>query len=307
MKQHYVTSLFLFICAFIINAQELYVGDGAEFFVGKNMEFTTSNTIVTLGSTGIFSLENGSEWGSPQEYVAGKVVVYGNGETKIPIGDNNIYTPISIDHSTDVSAQYFNQPPSSGTAGADVDATSTEEYWQITGHGVVTLPWNLHSDITLLVNNNGGKLDALAIVGLEGSVWNLVSDPITNTVTGDLSQGTVTSDPNTEIDLDNFSQITFGIDHQALLAVDDLFVTNNIIIMPNPISKDSEYIEFTADNISGLEITMFDVLGRTIHRYNDVAVASGIGTISKPNVIGGLYFLKFSYHGKSGVRKILIE
>ncbi len=307
MKKIYLFLISFFVFSFQVKSQQLYVGNGVEFYLKKDMDFTTSNTVVTMGNTGLFSIESGSDWGSPSEYVNGKVKVYGNGTTRVPVGNNAIYAPVSIIHNSDISAQYFNAPPSSGTAGNNVDAISTEEYWQLTGQGVLTLPWNTHSDITTLVNNNGGELNALAVVGLEGTVWNLVSDPLTNTVTGDLNQGTVSSDPNNAIIFDTYSQMTIGIDHQALLTADDLFKTNDIIVISTPISKEAGTIKFLSDNITGLEIEIYDILGRLINSYDNITIAAGMGAIEKPNVTAGLYFLKFSYNGKSGVRKVLIE
>ena len=309
MKQFYtIISLFvLFLSSPFALAQELYVGSGAEFHLKKGMDFTTGNTTVTLDASGKFSLEAGSLWGDLQEYVNGKVFAYSTGETKFPIGNNGVYAPVMAIHTGDMDANYLNSAPTAGTNGVDVDAVSDVEYWELHGNAIVTLPWNDNSDMTSLVNDNGGKLNSVAIVGYNGGDWNLVSASQTNTVTGDLLNGDVTSDVANEVVLDNFSQFTFGIDHQVVLGVDDLFITNDIRIVSNPIASDANHIQFLSNNLNNLHITLYDLSARKIKEYKDVTVTNSIGSIKKPNLKSGVYFLKFEHEEKQGVKKILIK
>ncbi|RPD94607.1 T9SS C-terminal target domain-containing protein [Aureibaculum marinum] len=306
MKKNYIV-LILFLLGVASFAQELYVGSDAEFYLKKEMDFTTSNTIVTLGATGKFSVEAGSLWGNAQEYVNGKVYTYGSGETKLPVGNNGVYAPVFINHSINSEAQYFNSVPTSGTYGANVDAVSEEEYWTLNGQGIVTLPWIPASDITSLVNDNGGSLNSVAVVGLNGGTWNLVSATQTNSVTGDLSNGTVTTDSSNEVVLSGFSEYTFGIDHQVVLGLDDLFLNNEIRIISNPIDRDAENIYFVSENLDNLEVAIFDFLGRKISHQKNISVSNNRGAITKPNLNSGLYLLKFEHEGKKGTKKILIK
>lgn len=309
MKQLYT---FLAVLVVFFNAestfsQELYVGSGAEFFLKKDLSFTTSNTVVSMDALGKFSLEAGSNWGSEFEFVNGDVFAYGNGLTKLPTGNNGIYAPVIADHTGNVFASYFNSMPNSGTNGINVVAVADIEYWELTGNAVITLPWNNASDITNLVNNNGGKLNSVAILGYDTGVWNLVSAPQTNTVTGDLLIGTVTSDFSNEVVLDNFGQFTFGIDNQVILGLDDLFITNDIRIISNPIESDAREIQFTSNNINDLQVTLYDFLGRKLKFYEEIIIQNGRGTILKPNLHSGVYLLKFEQEGKSGVKKIIVK
>ena len=309
MKQFYsIISLFiLFLISHFASAQELYVGSGAEFHLKKGMDFTTSNTTVTLDASGKFSLEAGSLWGSLQEYVNGKVFAYSAGETKFPIGNNGVYAPVMAIHTGDMDTNYFNNPPMSGTNGTDVDAVSDIEYWELHGNAIITLPWNDSSDITSLVNDNGGKLNSIAIVGYNSGAWNLVSASLTNTVTGDLLNGDVTSDSANDIVLDNFAQFTFGIDHQVVLGIDDLFITNDIRIVSNPIESDATHIQFLSNNLNNLQITLYDLSARKIKVYKDVNITNSKGSIKKPNLQSGIYFLKFEHEEKQGVKKIIVK
>ena len=151
-------------------AQELYIGANAEFHLSNGLVFTTSNSVVQIDDTGLFSIDAGNNWGSGQEYIDGQVKAYGAGNTLFPTGNNGVYAPINMNHNADAQAKYVNEAPAAGSNGADVDAVGTVEYWELEGTAIVTLPWNENSDITDLVNNNGGALSAVAIVGDRKSV-----------------------------------------------------------------------------------------------------------------------------------------
>ena len=307
MKHKIITFLFLFFSTHCILAQELYVAPNTEFYLKKDLDFTTSNTIVSVDALGKFSIEAGSMWGSGSEYVNGSVFAYGSDLTKLPTGNNSIYAPVLVNHTGDVVAKYLNTTPNSGTNGTNVNAVSDIEYWELTGNAIITLPWNPSSDITNLVNSNGGVLNSVAVVGYDSGEWNLVSATQTNTVTGDLLNGTVTSDASNEVVLDNFGQFTFGIDNQVVLGLDDLFASNDIRIISNPIEIGAKEILFTLNNADNLQVTLYDFRGRQLKFYESVLVQNNTGKISKPNLHSGIYFLKFEQEGKQGVKKIIIE
>jgi len=304
-----ITLLSIVVFTFQISfSQELYVGANSEFYLKKDMPFTTSNTVITLNATGIFSVEAGTTWGSALEYVNGKVIAYGTGTTKLPVGNNGVYAPVTANHTGNIDGLYSNSMPTSGTNGTGVDAVSTIEYWELTGNAVITLPWNTISDITTLVNTNGGVLNSVAIVGLNGGTWNLVSAPQTNTVTGTLIDGDVTSDNANEINLNGFTQFTFGIDHQATLAIEDLFLSNDISILSNPIKTSANTIQFKSSNeLNGLQVSLYDIRGRELRVYKNILFNSGVGSLQKPNLQSGIYILKFNHEGKQGIKKIIIE
>ena len=308
-----MNKIFTFICIVgislqVVQSQKLYVSDNAEFYLGKAMPFTTSNTIVTLGSTGKFSVEAGTDWGSATEYVNGKVLAYGTGTTKLPVGNNGVYAPVLANHTGNMEACYINAAPVAGSNGANVDAVSAIEYWKFDGNAVLTLPWNANSDITSLVNNNGGVLNSVAIVGNHNGVWDLVNAPSTNTVVGTLTNGSVTSDTNNEVTLNGFSQFTFGIDHQIVLGIDDLFLTTAINILSNPVPR-GDNIRFTSSGTADdLKITLYDISGRALRVYDTIFLQNGIGSLQKPSNLGsGIYLLRFEQGGKQGIKKIILE
>lgn len=303
-----VLCLFFIIMIQEVSSQGLYVGSNAELFLSKDAIFTTNNTAVEVDDNGTFSLEAGSDWGSDMEFVNGSVKVYGTGETKLPVGDNGVYAPVMMNHTGDVTAKYSNAAPSNGTNGTDVDAVSGVEFWELTGTAVVTLPWNENSEITTLVNDNGGALSSVSIVGLNGGVWDLISASRSYTVTGDLLNGSVTSDLNSEVNLNGYGQYTFGIDHQVVLSVNDLFLSTGISLLSNPVKAIEENVRFSASGeIVKLKVSIYDINGRLVKYFDKVDLSLGEGSLSKSNLKSGLYFVKFEHEGKQGVKKLIIE
>jgi len=289
-------------------SQALSIESGGQFFLMSNTDFTTSNSLISVANNGEFILEAGSDWGSDTEYVEGSVSVIGSGDTKLPTGDNGVYAPVFAEHTGNISAAYINGSPNSGSNGSNVDAVANVEYWELTGSAVVTLPWNSNSEIANLVNNNGGKLSSVAIVGYDNGTWDLISGTATNTITGDLQNGSVTSDVNNEVNLNGFAQFTFGIDHQVVLSVKDQVLSDGIKIVSNPIKSTDEQIQFiTKNEMKDLQITLYDINGRQIKVFKDVKTFGNVGVLNKPNLKSGIYLIKFVHEGKQGVKKIIIE
>lgn len=289
-------------------AQSLFVGAGTEFYLAKDLAFTTSSSIVEVDASGVFSVEAGNTWGSSQEYVNGSITAYGTGETLLPTGNNGVYAPVKMEHTGVATANYINSPPSIGSNGANVDDVSVVEYWELTGTAIVNLPWNDDSDITSLVNDNGGALSSVAIVGLNAGLWDLISASQSNTVSGDLLNGDVTSDMSIPANLNGFSEFTFGIDHQIVLDVNDLFLTTGINLVSNPVNAGQDNIEFTtSEEMVDLKVSIYDLNGRLIKNFDKVDVYLGVGNLPKSNLKSGMYFVKFEHEGKQGVKKVIIE
>ncbi len=289
-------------------SQDLFIGPGSEFYLMKDTDFTTSNKIVSIDFLGKFSVEAGNDWGSDTEYVDGYVTAYGDGDTKLPTGNNGVYAPVFAKHTGNITGFYSNSSPPGGINGTNVDAVADVEYWKITGDAVITLPWNDNSNITDLVNNNGGNLSSVAIVGLDNGTWDLISSPSTNTVNGDTQNGDVTSDANNSVDLNGFTHFTFGIDHQVVLSIEDQEMTNGIKMVSNPIKSTDEQIQFiTKNDMKNLQITLYDINGRLIKVFKNIKTSGKIGAINKPNLKSGIYLLKFDHEGKQGIKKIIIE
>lgn len=300
--------LTIFVLGSATSAQTLYIGANSEFYLDDGLEFTTSNTLVEVEDAGLFSVSSGNSWGSAQEYVNGTVKVIGTGQSVLPVGDNGIYAPVNLDHTGDATARYYNSSPTAGSNGVNVDDVAEVEYWELTGTAVVTLPYNSNSEIGSLVSDNGGVLNAVSLVGLNGGVWDLISATNTSVVNGDVDNGTVSSDLSVASDLSTFSQFTFGIDHQIVLGLNDLFLQNGISLLANPVPTDDPNITFqAASEMDGLNVSIYDINGRVVRQYDAVDLNFGQGSLGKSNLKSGLYFIRFEHEGKQGVKKILIE
>ena len=291
-----------------LQAQNVVVADGGSFYLGSGLDFSSGNSIVAVDENGTFSLEAGNTWGSATEYVDGEVEVLGTGLTKIPVGDMGAYAPVTAEHSSAMTAAYLKESPSAGSNGDNVDAVGTVEYWRLSGTAIITLPWNPESGIEDLVNNNGGNLNSVAIVGLNAGVWDLISQSQSFTVMGDAQNGDVTSDLSQASDLEQFSEITFGIDDQSALSTDDLFLNTGISILSNPLDPDASHIRFTVDDNSlDLKASLYDIFGRLIRSYDDLNLQFGEGQIPAANLKSGIYILRFEGGGRSGSKKIIIQ
>ena len=304
------TSFCFFFLAGLLGSQSqaLYVGDDATFYLGNGTQFTTSDNVVEVAANGSFAIEAGNNWGDEQEYVNGSVTALGTGTSKLPVGDNGVYAPVNAEHSGDVIAEYFNAPPSAGSNGVGVDAVGDTEYWELSGSAVITLPWNPDSGIEQLVNDNGGVFNSISIVGLNSGVWDLVSAVQTNIVQGDVGEGSATSDPSQPVDLNGFSQFTFGIDTETVLSIEDVLFSSGFRLLSNPVRLGETEIQFSSkEEFNNLKVNVFDLSGRLVRSYDNVGTFNGRGQISKGNLGSGLYFVKFEENGKTGVKKMLVE
>lgn len=290
-----------------LTGQSVHLSPGATMYLGNQLEFSSGQVPITAENGAFFILEAGNSWGSSTEYVESEVQVTGTGTSLIPVGDNGVYAPVNAVHSTDMTASYSNSQPLTGGLGTGVDAVGDKEFWKLTGTAVITLPWNENSGIEDLVNNNGGVLNSVTIVGYQSGTWNLTGNPQSQTVSGDVDNGMVTTDTANEVVLDGFDQFTFGIDHESALSVDDLFLSTGISLLANPVLSSDASIGFlTSSDLIGLTVSIYDINGRMVRHYDDLNVYQGRGAVPKTN-LKGLYFMKFEHEGKQGVKKIIIE
>ena len=96
--RYLLLSLLFLFCIPSAMSQQLYVGADGLFYLAAEVSFTTSNSVVEVNDDGDFVVEAGSDWGSPSEYVNGKVTALGAGTSILPVGDNGVYAPVSLDH-----------------------------------------------------------------------------------------------------------------------------------------------------------------------------------------------------------------
>ncbi|NTW31954.1 MAG: hypothetical protein HGB12_04910, partial [Bacteroidetes bacterium] len=180
------------------------------------MTITNSGTftdgVVVISGSGSLTFTNiaTSTVGSANSFVDGPVIKDGNTAFTFPIGDNDLYAPISISaangggSATDYfTANYFNENPGQNynlnAHDASIHNISKAEYWTLERSGTnevnVTLSWDTRS---------GGitSVDSLIVAHWDGAKW---TDAGKSTTTGDTNAGTITSNL-----VSNFSPFTIG-------------------------------------------------------------------------------------------------
>jgi hypothetical protein len=160
---------------------------------------------------GYLSFTPTSTWGgaSNTAHADGYVKTYHTTAFVFPIGDNGSYRPAAIGGAANSTAAYYGVNPStaittridgtnfgalpggstfSTTAKAsDVVSVSATEYWDINGTTAtnITLTWDANSLVSTLTSSN---LNALTILGWNGSQWELVASTVdANALTQDTS------------------------------------------------------------------------------------------------------------------------
>ena len=77
---------------------------------------------------------------------------------------------------------------------------------------------------------------------------------------------------------------------------------------PNPVTATTTSINFNLpQSVQQLSVTMYDITGKVVEQYNNVAVQAGANSINKPQVANGMYLLQFSFNnGEQQVTKRVI-
>ena len=77
---------------------------------------------------------------------------------------------------------------------------------------------------------------------------------------------------------------------------------------PNPVTATTTRINFNLpQSVQQLSVTMYDITGKVVEQYNNVAVQAGANSINKPQVANGMYLLQFSFNnGEQQVTKRVI-
>jgi hypothetical protein len=151
-------------------------------------------------------------------YVDGYVRKYGTGQFIFPVGDNgnlgqfaasgdgtmgayfhadpNTATTSNLFTGGDYTALPSGGPFATSSMGANVDAVSTIEYWDIDGANAtpLTLTWDATSAVSSLT---GGQLSKLTIAGWDGTNWVAIRSRVDTASilggTSDLSAGSITT------------------------------------------------------------------------------------------------------------------
>lgn len=104
--------------------------------------------------------------------------------------------------------------------------------------------------------------------------------------------------------LQNYSLIVTGSNLSSSLSVEEVN-NNDFVVWPNPATNK---INFKFNKASKTEITMFDMLGRSVYNSSiDIQSSLNSGQIDTSNLERGVYLLKFIQGNNEVTKRIIIE
>ncbi|WP_437824267.1 gliding motility-associated C-terminal domain-containing protein [Tenacibaculum mesophilum] len=205
-----------------------------------------------------------------------------------PIGDGSMLRPMSLPNHDKYyvfkGAYFYENPnfPSTFTSvfltdqkQAIIENVSNIEFWDLDGNNEtqITLTWNNRSDITSIAN----QISQLIVVG-----WSKAENQWVNLnvmqVTGDLSEGTITSAAFTP---NNYEVITIGS-----LLNSEISNNNNILISPNGDSLNDFLVFDEVNNYTHNKLTIYNRWGNLVYetlnyKNNWDGTSNGRATLNK--------------------------
>ena len=273
----YVLLLAAFMALSVSEAQSIYVGSNSTIFMNGNI--LSDHEITPSDATAVVQMTAGTTF-TGLGYVDGTVNLQKDGSTIVPVGDNTTKSTITIatsnaDDEADVSYN-LSDPASISTT---VDAALTDyylsdtEYWQVskvTGSsaGYVISGTSPNGSATYEGEApSGGTI----LVWYDGSQW---VEYTGTTATGYFSY----AGENTTLSVNEVDSFDFSV-------------------YPNPIDVNATHINFNVPaSVEQLSVTMYDVTGKVLKQYADIAIHAGANSIDKPKLAQGLYLLQFSFN-----------
>ena len=275
-KRYWVVLLAL-SCLTPLLAQDIYIGDGASFYLKPTLNFTAGSNPVTHHANGVFSEEAGVLWADAATYVDGEITVYDAGTTTVNVGDTaqsliNI-TTVATD---EVICDYTRTAPT-GT----LDPTlvnyelSDNEYWTVSKTSGASTDVNVSITEMTGATYNGSLPSVTPVIvryNTASSQWELYSGSL------------------------GFGDFSFASD-QSSLGINDVVISGSFKLYPNPVSLNEAGINYVLpSNVTQLDITVYDVMGKQVQQQTNVAIATGINTVQTGQLAKGLYFMQFSFN-----------
>lgn len=249
---------------------------------------------------------------------SGAVLHYSGGNFASGVIDNNNGGAFSVSadyaHSTD---NYVDGPvaflASGGTYDVSLESGATDRSPNFTSTGVATMSYEATAVPTGIAPAGYVLADA-EMYTFTGSVSAGSATPLSST-DFDVATGTVVSvfaDANggtwsTTATPGTTTVMTFAKEDLTPLGVSQ-FDVQTFAFYPNPVKANVSSIRFNLPStVKQLDVVMYDVTGKLIQRYNNVAVQTGANSIPLPNVEPSLYFMQFSFNnGEETITKRLI-
>jgi len=215
----------------------------------------------------------------------------------------NVSCDVSFEYPAPVAAML-----KSATAGSIQSPWSTRMYTQSMVHyGKVTLdgmPINGEAFVGAFVNNECRGQDAVRSAGGETYTTLVINgEEVEDVIFKLFHEGKVYTSKTLAVNnpgevTRELSSIEFGTE-------------NNISIFPNPVEENLT-IEYNLNSHSQVNITILDMLGRTVYNYQEMNDAGSYSIVLEDvkanyNMTRGTYILKFSIDESFSTHKILIQ
>lgn len=168
----------------------LMIAENGSMSIYSNHNFAKGSGFITpgmvhtsrTGAKGYLLFEEGSSWtgATNGRFVDGNVKVMHDQPFIFPVGQNNLYRPVSITGAAFTTASYFAKSPKKPLAKINTNGlkrTSEKEYWEVSGEATTQLSflWGRESNIA---NITSGQLDQLTIVGWKNGQWRIIPSTV---------------------------------------------------------------------------------------------------------------------------------
>lgn len=272
---------------YTVSAQNLYVGDGAVFYL-EGGDFKGGTNPVTHHVNGAFKEKAGVNWSTASDYVNGKIAVIGAGTTTVNVGDTAQSTISITTLATDEILCDYTKSAPAGTMDSSIASylLSDAEYWTV----LKTVGTSTDVSVSSLTNTAttyGGEAPVgtpiLVRRDNSSSSWVKYADNI------------------------GFGEFAYASETSSTLSV-SLVDLASFALYPNPVKSNISKIQFRLpNNIEQLDITLYDIIGKEIRVYTNLPVDTH--SINKPNVNRGIYFIKFSVNNGTQfiTKRIILE
>lgn len=270
-----VLTLFLCITMSVATAQDMYISNGAILHYAGG-DFASGH--IDNNNSGTFSI--GTNYPADNDnYVSGPVSLLAAGTYAISLEDVAAARNPSVTTTGAATVTYSATATPSGTAPSGYVLANKEIY---------TFTGNVSGgSATPLGTTTFGAADGAVIPVFATSE----SGPWSTTATA----GTTT-------------KMSFAKEDSTLSTETFAITAENFTLYPNPVTATTTRINFNLpQSVQQLSVTMYDITGKVVEQYNNVAVQAGANSINKPQVANGMYLLQFSFNnGEQQVTKRVI-
>lgn len=332
-KKNNIIALAIFSFFFLsvgLNAQSsiggnLMIAENGAMSIYSNHDFAKGSGFITpgmvhtsrTGAKGYLLFQKGSTWtgATNGRFVDGYVKVMHDQSFVFPVGQNNLYRPVSISGAAFTNVAYFAKSPKQPLAKINtngVKRVSKKEYWEVAGEESTKLSflWGRESNIA---NITGGALDQLTIVGWKNGQWRVIPSRVVkyiptgikdtnNKVESNFDEGVIaTKEAITPNDFDYFTLASLDQSKTISTSLSPSLVS----VFPNPVVKElSVNIEKFKGKIGSIKIYNIDGKEMASRELSDNAAS--IQQFDASNYENGMYKMYIKIDNRTHTTKFMV-